>query len=119
MKKIVEIMKTILIKFNFMLLADVPNFKSISNYIWGYGLSEITVICSLISLFLIFVLIKIYFRISKLSSDGYIEGRITAIRDIIWASLLHSLQLLQQQYFCNIFKKLKDRSKKWFVGEPI
>ena len=80
-------MKNCITNLNMKILADAPDFKPITDFIWGYGLAAITAVCSLVSLFLIFVLVKIGFRISKASSDGDIEGRSAAIRDIIWASI--------------------------------
>ncbi|AUB32004.1 hypothetical protein [Spiroplasma floricola] len=80
-------MKNFIAKLNIVFLADVPDFKPITDYIWGYGLAAVTAVCSLISLFLVFVLVKIGFRIAKASSDGDVEGRSAAIRDIIWASI--------------------------------
>jgi len=64
-----------------------PDIKPLTDYITGYGLAILSGVLTLVSLFLTFTLVKIGFRISKAASDGDVEGRSSAIKDIIWAAV--------------------------------
>jgi len=70
--------------FSLLLLADTSEFTPIVDLIQGWGLAIVSAILGVVSIYMIFLIIKISFKIAKASADGDIEERSKMLNNLVW-----------------------------------
>ncbi|ASP28310.1 hypothetical protein SCORR_v1c05380 [Spiroplasma corruscae] len=61
---------------------EPKDLKPIVDYIMGYGLATIAIICGVVIIYLLFILINTWLKMNKAIDDGDIEGRLLLLKKL-------------------------------------